>query len=335
LTDYYQLLNIPRDADRKAIKKAYRHLALQFHPDVRPNDKSAENHFKAISTAYRTLINPVRRAQYDHTHNNITNNPKIYPPLSTMPDPTTNFMLRIIFLGFGVTLLMIAVQVSLIVHYSNNSNNAPNETSPFSTLVPELERATLSPSQQSFIFSADPDTPTCTLNLADNTHTCTNTTHIHLQSLTADHQSLLILNFADLSQYSGALLAITYTKIPDAVTVHIGNPDSDDGSVQIVNQTLTIVSNTGAPPKSTPLLRLPLAIQPKSTLFLAISPNMVQWKIENHAESVHSRYLFPFEQSSDENTLYLAFNRGLNDNHQIGSGIASVQIWLLPSTDIR
>lgn len=328
MTDYYQLLNIPRDADRNAIKKAYRQLALQYHPDVRPNDKFAENHFKEISTAYRTLINPVRRAHYDHTHNNIANNPKIYPT-AIQTDPATNLMLRIIFLGFGVTLLIIAVQVSLLVHYSNDPSDKPEQQSPLFDIPPEFERSTLSSSQQDAIFNPDlyPYAPTCTLALTNNTHTCTDTTDIHLQFLTADHQAILILMLGD----SHALLAITYDENPDGLTLHISNPDSDVGQIQIFNQTLTISGNRDTPPEFTPLFEASIPIS-QSTILLDISPNTVRWQIEKRAESVNSHYI---DLISDENLLYLAFNRGLSDDHQIGTGITSVQIWLLPSPDTR
>ena len=328
MTDYYQLLNIPRDADRQTIKKAYRQLALQYHPDVRPNDKFAENHFKEISTAYRTLINPVRRAHYDHTHNNIVNNPKIYPSDTLRRDPSTNLMLRIIFLGFAVILLIIAIQVGLIVHYSNNPSNPSEQKSSSTSTIPVFEHTTLSSSQQQAIFNSDlyPNAPSCTLILSNNTHTCTNTTNIHLQSLTADHQATLILTLGN----SRALLAITYDEKSDGLTLHISNPDSDLGQIQIFDQTLTISGNA-----DTPLFEVPDAIIPQSTLFLDISPNTVRWQLEDQAEAIHSRYLFPFEPSSDENLLYITFNHGLNDNSQIGSGITSVRIWLLPETDSR
>ncbi|HKW40107.1 MAG TPA: molecular chaperone DnaJ [Gemmatimonadales bacterium] len=65
--DYYALLGVPRDADDAAIKKAYRRLAMQYHPDrVGPDEKAvAEERFKEITEAYEVLRDPDKRAVYD------------------------------------------------------------------------------------------------------------------------------------------------------------------------------------------------------------------------------------------------------------------------------
>ena len=62
--DLYELLGVPRDADADAIKKAYRRLARQLHPDVNP-DPDAQETFKEISRAYEILSDPQKRAAYD------------------------------------------------------------------------------------------------------------------------------------------------------------------------------------------------------------------------------------------------------------------------------
>ena len=63
--DYYQILGVPRDASPKDIKSAFRKLARQYHPDVKPNDKAAENTFKAINEANEVLSDPEKRKKYD------------------------------------------------------------------------------------------------------------------------------------------------------------------------------------------------------------------------------------------------------------------------------
>lgn len=63
--DYYQTLGVPRNADEKEIKKAYRKLAQKYHPDKNPGDKAAEQRFKEINEAYTVLSDPDKRAKYD------------------------------------------------------------------------------------------------------------------------------------------------------------------------------------------------------------------------------------------------------------------------------
>jgi curved DNA-binding protein len=63
--NYYLILGVPKDASADEIKKAYRRLARQWHPDVNPGDKSAEDRFKDINEAYDILSDIDKRAQYD------------------------------------------------------------------------------------------------------------------------------------------------------------------------------------------------------------------------------------------------------------------------------
>lgn len=63
--DYYEILGIGRDASEDAVKKAYRKLAMQNHPDRNPGDKQAEERFREASEAYQVLSDQERRAQYD------------------------------------------------------------------------------------------------------------------------------------------------------------------------------------------------------------------------------------------------------------------------------
>ena len=63
--DYYQILGVPRDASADAIKKAYRKLALKYHPDRNQGQPTAEERFKEINEAYEVLGDQVKRAKYD------------------------------------------------------------------------------------------------------------------------------------------------------------------------------------------------------------------------------------------------------------------------------
>src|SRR6476659_3545811 len=63
--DLYKVLGVDRKASPEEIKKAYRKLARQYHPDKNPGDKDAETRFKEISAAYDVLGDPDKRKQYD------------------------------------------------------------------------------------------------------------------------------------------------------------------------------------------------------------------------------------------------------------------------------
>lgn len=63
--DYYNILGVSKDADQKAIKKAYRKLAQKYHPDRNPDDAEAEDRFKEVQEAYSVLSDEQKRAEYD------------------------------------------------------------------------------------------------------------------------------------------------------------------------------------------------------------------------------------------------------------------------------
>ena len=61
--DYYEVLEVNRNASETEVKKAYRRLAIQYHPDKNPGDKAAEDNFKELTEAYEVLSDPQKRAQ--------------------------------------------------------------------------------------------------------------------------------------------------------------------------------------------------------------------------------------------------------------------------------
>lgn len=71
--DYYKILGVERNASEEDIRKAYRKLAMQYHPDRNPNDTQAEERFKEINEAYQVLNDPTKRAHYDRLGSDYSN----------------------------------------------------------------------------------------------------------------------------------------------------------------------------------------------------------------------------------------------------------------------
>ncbi|HEX3019628.1 MAG TPA: DnaJ domain-containing protein, partial [Chitinispirillaceae bacterium] len=68
--DYYQILGVNRNATQEQIKKAFRKLAVKFHPDKNPGNKQAEAKFKEITEANEVLGDPEKRKRYDQLGEN-------------------------------------------------------------------------------------------------------------------------------------------------------------------------------------------------------------------------------------------------------------------------
>ena len=84
--NYYQILGLQRDVSQEEIKKAYRRIAKQYHPDSNPGNREAEKKFKEASEAYEVLSNEEKRKNYDHKLTPEWNKPK---PTKTAENKTT------------------------------------------------------------------------------------------------------------------------------------------------------------------------------------------------------------------------------------------------------
>lgn len=76
MRDPYEVLGVPKGADVKAVKAAYRRLARELHPDLHPGDKGAEERFKEVAAAYDLLSDPDKKARYDRGEIDATGAPR-------------------------------------------------------------------------------------------------------------------------------------------------------------------------------------------------------------------------------------------------------------------
>lgn len=89
--DYYEILGVSKDSDQDAIKKAYRKLAMQYHPDRNPGDKASEDKFKEAAGAYEVLSDPQKRAAYDRYGHQAFSGGRGGPQFQNMDDIFSSF----------------------------------------------------------------------------------------------------------------------------------------------------------------------------------------------------------------------------------------------------
>jgi molecular chaperone DnaJ len=90
--DYYEVLGLSRNATPEEIKKAYRKVAMQYHPDRNPGDKAAEEKFKEAAEAYEVLSDPDKKAQYDRFgHAGLSGNGRGFSGATNMEDIFSQF----------------------------------------------------------------------------------------------------------------------------------------------------------------------------------------------------------------------------------------------------
>src|SRR5216684_5910813 len=83
--DYYKILGVPRNASETDIKKSFRKLAREHHPDVAKNKKQAEEKFKEINEAYEVLGDAAKRKKYDELGPNWAGGAEFRPPPGWQP----------------------------------------------------------------------------------------------------------------------------------------------------------------------------------------------------------------------------------------------------------
>jgi len=117
LTDFYEILSIPKSADSSTIKTAYKKLAVRYHPDKNQNNVEAEDKFKQVNEAYQTLSDPIKKANYDYlltygfeppvVTQNTSNTRAYYKAEKVRPIPRKlNFLYLYIFIGFALFILL-------------------------------------------------------------------------------------------------------------------------------------------------------------------------------------------------------------------------------------
>lgn len=124
MENFYEVFGLPHDCKPDDIKKRYRELAMKFHPDRNPNDKTAEESFKKIQTAYEVLSDQVKRNNYDR----VLEHERIHAAAKrTQTNPSSSQSIKPVKFRWHpaavvVTLTLLTVLIATL--YSTNNNKA-------------------------------------------------------------------------------------------------------------------------------------------------------------------------------------------------------------------
>ena len=231
--DYYDILGVPRDASGEDIKRAYRILAHQFHPD-RPDGN--EKRFKAVNEAYRILSDSKSRAKYDHASNENpqerTTNPADEQEIPKKKNNTVIIVVTIIGL-----ILLISFLLSLLGSSQSNNQTGTSGTGgqsyymqngsfsmafttqpKFSTIPQELEKGynvtayDYNDTESNYVLSAD------YVHSAFPDSTLTPQKNLENEESFTGNQDGLVITSSSLTIYEG-LPAIDYTECDDTTQV--------------------------------------------------------------------------------------------------------------------
>lgn len=367
---YYDILGIDSDASLTEIKQAYRTLARQYHPDTRPDDSSAVERFREISTAYQTLINAEKRAAYDAilsrqavsraaravqqstVSDDTVSNEETSPPrrmyATYHTDDNTRAFIRSVFMAVLLTLVIILAQVFIFLdsptpNLINDSTvdaaaNTATPRPPTLTPLPEFVREVVPPLSDTGLQNAA--IAACTFVLDAPMTTC------DLVEVLAEENMALVLRVLP-GDYSQVALKVEYDGVPTGWTVNVGNSvantgtqgdgriGTSDAQLSIFERDLLVYGNEAN--NNTQLIRVQHAVDAVQSLFLQVGAGTLVWSSGERAQALTSRYLFlptaaeSAQPEAEVVTFYVALNRVIRaKDGRTGSGVQRVRLWLLP-----
>lgn len=350
--NYYERLGIAHDADVASIKRAYRQLALQYHPDTRPDNDDAVQQFREITEAYKTLINTETRAVYDRTlqkqsamlddanekgqqssapaHSNPTHE-QATQRMYVITDDKTHIAIRWIFAGALVTLFVIMAQIFLfldsptpnLIDRSTQMPTGEGSLQPTGTPLPELLREVVPMPNRTLIseraFAA------CTIDFVRqrNTESCAALNAIEVISDFESDSDSIVLQFV-VQEDVQIVFEIEYDAAPTGWTINIGNSRYNNGTqgdgqrrtadaqISVFEQDMLVYGNEDS--DNTQLTRIQdVLLNHDALLYVQVEPSKMIWVSNGFAEQLTSRYLFASAGSDVATvTYYAAFNRTIS-----------------------